>query len=158
MLFRSDAVNAKELQAEKHKSQADEARGMAERLKTTVDEERNGKNEAGLASRALQDDYEKRLKEMALKEKTLVSEMLTLRTSLADKAEDLNEQNGEINALRHAVERLNAAFAEERRKRTDAELLAETSRSALREKQEEFLRTQKLVEQLKEKFKTWKSK
>ncbi len=153
-----DSANAKDLQAEKHKSEADEARGMAERLKASVEAERAGKNEAGLASRALQDDYEKRVKEMSLREKTLVSEMLVLRTSLADKAEDLAEQKSEIEALRHAVDRLKAAFGDERKKRADAELLAETSRSALREKQEEFVRTQKLVEQLKEKFKTWKSK
>ena len=153
-----DSANAKDLQAEKHKAEADEARGMAERLKTSVEDERSGKTEADLASRALQDDYEKRMKEMALREKTMVSELLVLRTTLADKAEGLNEQKSEIEALRHAVDRLKAAFAEERKKRTDAELLAETSRSALREKQEEFLRTQKLVEMLKEKFKTWKSK
>ena len=84
--------------------------------------------------------------------------MITLRNSLADKTEDLDGQKTEIEALRRAVERLNAAIAEEHKKRADAELLSETSRSALREKQEEFLRTQKLVEQLKEKFKTWKSK
>lgn len=153
-----DAVNAKDLEAEKHKAQADEARGMVERLKASVEEERSGNTEAGLASRVLQEEYEKRLKEMANREKTLASELLTLRTSLADKAEDLAGHKSDIEALRHAVERLKTAFNEERKKRADAELLAETSRSALREKQDEFLRTQKLVEQLKDKFKTWKSK
>ena len=153
-----DAANAKDLLAEKYKTQADETRGLAERLKASVEEERSGKSEAGLASRALQDDYEKRIKEMSLREKTLASEMMALRNSLADKTEDLDGQKTEIEALRRAVERLNAAIAEEHKKRADAELLSETSRSALREKQEEFLRTQKLVEQLKEKFKTWKSK
>ena len=153
-----DSLNAKDLQTEKYKVQVDEAHGMAERLKAAVEEERAGKTEADLSSRVLQEDYEKRLKEMSLREKTLSSELLALRTSLADKAEGLNEQKSEIEALRHAVERLKTAFGEERKKRTDAELLAQTSRSALREKQEEFLRTQKLVEMLKEKFKTWKSK
>ena len=56
------------------------------------------------------------------------------------------------------MERLKHAFEEERSKRVESELLAQTAHSALREKQEEFLKTQKLVEQLKDKLRIWKNK
>jgi chromosome segregation ATPase len=153
-----DITNAKDIQFEKQKAQAEEAVNNAERLKAIMNDERSAQAESEMATRALREDYEKRLREMSLKEKALSAELLGLKNSLAGKSEEVSDQNSEIEALRHAVERLKAAFSQERTKRVESELLAETSRSALLEKQEEFLRTQKLVEQLKENIKSWKSK
>jgi len=129
-----DMVNAKDIQLEKQKVQSDEARSSAERLRGVLEEERVRYVENEAALRAVKDDYDSRLAAMAEREKALSAELISLKRSLSASAGDALESRGEAENLRSGLERLKAAFEEEKKKRAEAEAAALTAGTALREK------------------------
>ncbi|MHB0997390.1 MAG: hypothetical protein ACYC2I_13565, partial [Elusimicrobiales bacterium] len=144
-----ELVNAKDIQFEKQKGQSDELRAAAERLKGILEEERARKAEAERADKAAREDYEKHLRELSAREKSEVSELLSLKKALAARGEELVELKDSSEGLRQALERLKASFEDEKLRRTETEVSAQSARSALQEKTEELLATRSDVDALK---------
>ncbi|HBA61137.1 MAG TPA: hypothetical protein DCZ92_10025 [Elusimicrobia bacterium] len=115
-VFRDEA-GANEIAAEKYKVQAEEAARNLERIKSVLDEERARRTESGAAEQSLREESGRRIKELASREKALGAELSELKNALASKAGKCVEQEAEMEALRGAVDRLKAAFEEERKKK-----------------------------------------
>lgn len=129
-----DIANAKDLLLEKQKVQYEEARNSAERLKAALEEERSRLADNDAAGQAQKNDYEAQLAEQAEREKALSTELAAMKKSLSASVGEGMSHKSNSEALRAAMERLNAAFENEKLRRSEAEAAALAASSALREK------------------------
>ena len=142
-----DIFNSKDLLLEKQKVQFEEAHNTAERLKAALKEER-----------AALEEEKRRRSEAELASAASLSALNETTEEINGRGTEIESLKHDIERLKHGIERLKTALEEERARRGEGELAAENAQSALRAKQEEFIQAQKLVEQLKDKLKLWKSK
>ncbi len=144
-----DIANANDLMLEKQKAQAEEFRNSAERLKAMLEEEREKQAETEASGKTLRENYEKVLKEVSGREKAEAAELLSLKKALVSKGEEGLELRSGLEGMKQAFDRMKSSFEDEKKRKIEAEQLAQTTRSALQEKAEELSAGKSDMETLK---------
>ncbi len=104
------------------------------------------------------EDLRALLREERAKVSAVSSERDGLLGQLRDSASLLEEERAAFSEKDALIERLKRAVEQERTEKAEGELRAENVHALLRAKQEDFMHAQKLVEQLRDKLRLWKSK